>query len=144
MKRWHQCHERENKEQLQQEHEQGQNPTPTEVDKVLSPGDLHVALHHRLRQQLLGLDLDSVLESLAAVVAEEKLLHIFFVTGLARPVGLDARGGRQLPPSRATEGGRDGPRSRDADAYDMHRCFNRMELKFCGLRPSSTLEANCH
>ena len=70
-----------------------------------SPGEHHVALHHGLRQQLLGLDPDSVLENLAAVVATKQLVRILLpiwyvlVAGLARLVVLDARGGRQLQPS---------------------------------------------
>jgi len=45
------------------------------------------------------MDLDSVLESLEAVVAAEQLLHSLLATGLPGLVVLDARGGRQLQPS---------------------------------------------
>eukprot|EP00964_Phaeocystis_antarctica_P023580 scaffold13164_cov66-Phaeocystis_antarctica.AAC.2 len=98
---WHQRHEREEKEQLQQEHDKDQNPEPfkPKVDQDASPGDLDVLLHHRLRKQLLGLDLDSMLESLAAVVAVEDLLNKFSVTVLSELIVLDARGGRQLQPA---------------------------------------------
>eukprot|EP00964_Phaeocystis_antarctica_P103146 scaffold68443_cov61-Phaeocystis_antarctica.AAC.3 len=90
---WHQRHEREENEQLQQEHDEEQSPDnryrdtdPTMREllrKRASPDGLDVLLHHRLRQQLLGLDLDSILESLATVVAEEQLLHISLAPGLS-------------------------------------------------------------
>eukprot|EP00964_Phaeocystis_antarctica_P030068 scaffold16944_cov60-Phaeocystis_antarctica.AAC.2 len=96
---WRQRHEREEKEQVQQEqyrehhqyHYEGGMLTKV-LEQCASPGDLDVLLHHRLRQQLLGFDLDSVLESLAPVVAVEELLGAGLVV-------LDARGSRQLQPS---------------------------------------------
>eukprot|EP00964_Phaeocystis_antarctica_P135829 scaffold100203_cov58-Phaeocystis_antarctica.AAC.4 len=102
---WHQRHEREDDEQLPQEENQEQwtqNMIAVVdsklVKKLATPSDDDVLLHHRLRQQLLGLDLDSMLESLATVLAVKQLLHILLATGLPGLIVLDARGSRQLQP----------------------------------------------
>eukprot|EP00964_Phaeocystis_antarctica_P088274 scaffold56168_cov73-Phaeocystis_antarctica.AAC.5 len=94
-----QRHKREDEQQVQQEHNKDPNPRPTKaMMNRASPDNLHVALHHSLRQQLLGLDLDSMLEGLAAVVAAEQLLNIRIFRNLPKLVALDARGGHELQP----------------------------------------------
>eukprot|EP00964_Phaeocystis_antarctica_P078225 scaffold48648_cov40-Phaeocystis_antarctica.AAC.4 len=65
-----------------------------------SSSNMKAGTHHqpRLRQQRLGLDLDSELESFAAVVAVEQLSDNTIFTGISELIVMRARGSRQLQP----------------------------------------------